>query len=71
MKPIHLLAGTALLMMLLLSSCRPSDEITGQPQLNHLTTTAESVSDEPKDPPKDVPKDRDNWKTATPGKVKK
>ncbi|WP_307425630.1 hypothetical protein [Chryseobacterium sp. MDT2-18] len=65
MKTLKLLSCTAILIVLLLLSCRPADETEGKEPINLLTQDSESSFDEPKDPPKDVPKDRDNWRMKT------
>lgn len=62
MKTIQQLSSAAMLLFLILSSCRPINETTGLPSSNLSTQTEVNALDETKDPPKDVPKDRDNWK---------
>lgn len=71
MKTIQQLSGATVLIVLLLSSCRPINETIDQTSLNGSTETETSAFDEPKDPPKDVPKDRDNWKIISDNKSRK
>ncbi len=63
MKLFIVFTGTALLLSLVVTSCRTDDESELSPPFIE-NPAAFSSFDEPTDPPKDVPKDRDNWKPA-------
>lgn len=63
MKSTKLILAPSLFFLLLLSSCRSTEEyIIPTEQLIQPEAETAAASNDPKDPPKDVPKDYDDWK---------
>ncbi|MPN21053.1 hypothetical protein SDC9_168432 [bioreactor metagenome] len=69
MKLFKLSIFAAVLSLLLLSSCRTSDEqftntVEFQYELPATNTSDAGPTNPPQDPPKDVPKDYDDWRNS-------
>ena len=62
MKSITLPLWTAVLLLLVLSSCRASDEYLTPSSVYEQNQIGTTAFDTEPDPPKDVPKDYDDWK---------